>query len=112
MWIFLSESFLSVVQKPDDTDTLTVRARIKGDIEALFPDAKVTEGAGTDYRFRATIPREVVAKAMADRVMALDYGNFKSSVKDRTRHDAYMGVWDVMYRYQEEQQNSHRRNRV
>jgi hypothetical protein len=76
---------------------------MKGDIEAVFPDAKVTEGAGTDYRFRAKVPREVVAKAMFDRVMALDYENFKSSVNNRKRHDAYMDVWDAMYRYQEEQ---------
>ena len=27
MWIFLPDSFISVVQKPGDTDTLTVRAR-------------------------------------------------------------------------------------
>jgi hypothetical protein len=40
---------------------------------------------------------------MFDRVMALDYGNFKSSVQNRKRHDAYMEVWDVMYRHQEEQ---------
>ena len=103
MWIFLSDSFLSIVQKPDDQGMLTVRARIKGDIEAVFPDAKVTEGAGTDYRFRAKVPREVVAKVMFDRVMVLDYSNFKSSVKNRKRHDAYMDAWVAMYRYQEKQ---------
>jgi hypothetical protein len=103
MWIFLNDSMLSIVQKPDDKDTLTVRARIKGDIEAVFPEAKVTEGAGTDYRFRAKIPREIVAKAMFDRVISLSASNFKASVKERKRHDAYMGVWDVMYRHQEEQ---------
>ena len=103
MWLFFNDAMLSIVQKPDDKDTLTVRARIKGDIETVFPDAKVTDGAGTDYRFRAKIPREVVAKAMFDRVMAFDYGNFKSSVSSIARHDAYMGVWDVMYRYQQAQ---------
>ena len=103
MWLFFNDAMLSIVQKPDDEETLTVRARIKGDIESAFPDAKVVKGAGTDYQFRAKIPREVVAKAMFDRVMALDYGNFKSSVKDKKRHDTYMDVWDVMYRYQEEQ---------
>ena len=103
MWLFFSDSMLSIVQKPDDKDTLTVRARIKGDIEAVFPDAKVIEGAGTDYRFRAKVPREVVAKVMFDRVMSLSASNFKASVKDRKRHDAYMDVWDAMYRYQEEQ---------
>lgn len=102
MWLFLNDAMLSIVQKPDDKDTLTVRARIKGDIEAVFPDAKVVEGEGTDYRFRAKVPRVVVARAMADRVMSLSYGNFKSSVKNRHRHDAYMDVWDVMYGCQED----------
>lgn len=100
MWQFFNDSMLSIVQKPDDQNTLTVRARIKGDIEAVFPDAKVLEGGGTDYRFRAKVRREVVAKAMYDRVMSLNYCNFKSSVKDRKRHDTYMVVWDAMYRYQ------------
>ena len=50
MWIFLPESFISVVQKPGDTDTLTVRARIKGDIESVFPDAYVEADKGTDYK--------------------------------------------------------------
>lgn len=53
MWIFLNDSFLSIVQKPGDRDHITVRARLRGDIEAVFPDAAVIEGAGTDYRFRA-----------------------------------------------------------
>lgn len=105
MWIFLKDSFLSIVQKPGDTDTLTVRARIAGDIEAVFPNAEVIEGAGTDYRYRARIPRETVANAMHDKVMNLSAANFKSSVKNPKRHDAYMGVWQVMYRYQETQGN-------
>lgn len=57
MWIFLPSSFISVVQKPGDTDMLTVRARIKGDIESVFPKAKVEANKGTDYRYRARVPR-------------------------------------------------------
>lgn len=101
MWIFLSDSALSIVQKPDDIDTLTVRARIKGDIESIFPNAKVLSGAGTDYKFRAHIPRDEVARAMHDAVLGIEYSNFKSSVKERGRHDCYMAVWNVMYRWQE-----------
>lgn len=103
MWIFLKDSFLSIVQKPDDKDTLTVRARIRGDIERVFPSATVVTGSGTDYKFRARIKREEVAQAMHDQVMALTASNFKSSVKDKARHDTYMRVWQAMYRYQEEQ---------
>lgn len=102
MWIFLKNSFLSIVQKPDDIDTLTVRARIRGDIEAAFPEANVSEGEGTDYRFRARIPRELVAKAMHEQVMTLTASNFKASVTERERHNAYMGVWSVMYDFQKQ----------
>ena len=56
MWIFLPESFISVVQKPGDTDTLTVRARIQGDIEAVFPDAVVEADKGTDYKTEHACP--------------------------------------------------------
>ena len=100
MWIFLTNSFISVVQKPGDTDLLTVRARIKGDIEAVFPAATVETGKGTDYKFRAKVPREVVAKALHDQAMGVTYSNFKGAVKDRKRHDAYMDVWSAMYRVQ------------
>ena len=96
MWIFTSKSFISIVQKPGDTDQLTVRARIKGDIEQLFPDAKVEANKGTDYKYRAKLPRAAVAQALHDQVMAVNYPNFKSTVKERKRHDGYMGTWSTM----------------
>jgi len=105
MWIFLPKSMLSIVEKPGDrgTGTLTVRGRIKGDIEAVFPGAVIEADTGTDYRFRAKVPREQVAKAMHEAVMNLNYSNFKGAVKDSKRHDAYMHVWDAMFRFQEQQ---------
>lgn len=101
MWIFTSESFLSVVDKGDDSGrTLLVRARRQGDIERMFPDASVVEGGGTDYRFRARIDREEVALRMAEAVRNIRTPNFKATVKEPGRHKAYMDVWDAMYRYQ------------
>jgi hypothetical protein len=104
MWIFLPNSMLSIVQKPDDAEagTLTVRGRVKGDIEQVFPDAVVEANKGTDYLYRAKLPREQVAKALAEQVMNLDWSNFKGAVRDRERHDAYMGCWTAMYRLQEQ----------
>jgi hypothetical protein len=101
MWIFTSKSFISIVQKPGDTETLTVRARIKGDIEQIFPGTEVEPNKGTDYKYRAKVPRAEVAQALHDQVMGINYANFKSTVKDRKRHDAYMGVWSAMYRLQD-----------
>lgn len=102
MWIFTPTSFLSIVQKPGDAKagTLTVRGRVAGDIEAVFPDSSVEEGGGTDYRFRARISREQVAKALYDQVMGIDYSNFKGAVAEIDRHDAYMGCWTSMFKLQ------------
>lgn len=100
MWIFTSKSFISIVQKPGDTDLLTVRARIIGDIEAVFPGARVEVNQGTDYKYRAKVPRQEVATALHDQVMALTYSNFKNTVKEKKHHLAYMDVWTVMYRAQ------------
>ena len=100
MWIFLNDSFLSIVDKAKTAGCLVVRARKAGDIERVFPKAEVVSGKGTDYQFRAEVPREDVAKAISDRVMNIDYPNFKSSVKEQKRHDGYMGVWSAMSRFQ------------
>lgn len=101
MWIFLPNSFISVVQKPGDTDILTVRARIQGDIEAVFPQAAVVPYRGTDYKYRALVPREIVAQVLHDQVMDLTWSNFKGAVKNRKRHDAYMNVWSAMHAVQD-----------
>jgi hypothetical protein len=100
MWIFLNNAFLSIVDKDGDGTTLLVRARREGDIERVFPDASVQITPRNDYRFRARINRESVALAVAESVRGITYGNFKGSVRDCHRHDAYMDVWEVMNRYQ------------
>jgi len=101
MWIFLNDAFLSIVDKGGDGSTLLVRARRPGDLERAFPGADVVETPDHDYRFRARLDRETVAQALAQAVRGVDYPNFKDTVRDRDRHDAYLGVWRVMYRYQE-----------
>ena len=102
MWVFLSNSFLSIVQDRNDHDRLLVRARFPKDIERVFPDAETFEGIGMDYRFRAFIPRSEVVKVIAANVAKIDYDNFKSSVKEPDRHDLYMDVWSIMESAQEE----------
>lgn len=99
MWIFLNDAFLSVVADKDP-DMLLVRGRIKGDIERVFPDYLVIEGAGTDYRFRTLVPRLIVADKLAEMADDISYKNFKGSVKDKTRHDAYLRCWGIMESWQ------------
>jgi hypothetical protein len=100
MWVFLNDSFLSIVQHRDQPQCLMVRARIKGDIERAFPGVTATRTPDADYLFRAEMPRSVVSLAMADAVNQIDYGNFKNSVHERDRHEAYLEVWSTMRRFQ------------
>lgn len=100
MWVFLSNAFLSIVAHRDKPDVLLVRARARPDIKRVFPAARVTTLATADYRYRAEISREVVAAAIADQVLGIDYPNFKNSVSEDPRHDAYVSVWTAMMRFQ------------
>ena len=110
MWLMLSNSFLSVVDKvePPDPTRLLVRARVAGDIERVFPDAVVTHTPRADYAFRATLPRTAIAAALADAIRHLSYANFKNSVADPQRHDAYLECWEAMNDLQEQKAASAR----
>jgi hypothetical protein len=102
MWICLSNAFLSIVANPADAATLLVRARRKGDIEAVFgAGVEVVTLPGRDYQFRAFLPREVVATAVGEALKGIQYPNFKNSVDDDALHGAYAKVWQVMAELQE-----------
>ena len=93
MWIFLGDAFLSIVDKGGNGTTLLVRARKQGDLERVFPEAEVQETPHNDYRYRARLPRERVAQAMADAVRDIRYPNFKGTVRSHARHEVYLKVW-------------------
>lgn len=101
MWIFLNNAFVSIVQDPQRADGLVVRARLDGDLERLFPGKQVISLPFRDYAFRTFVSKAEVAEVLSKQVLGIDYGNFKGSVEDRARHDAYLGVWSVMWRAQE-----------
>lgn len=97
MWICLNRAFLSIVDDPDNPDSLLVRARRKGDIESVFGDVcRVRRTPERDYLFRASIPRTAVAAIIADEVSGINYGNFKASVRNKRLHDAFSRVWSIM----------------
>lgn len=103
MWIFLPNAFLSIVDKGDSTGkTLLVRGHVLGDIERVFPKAKIEVDAGTDYRFRARLPREEVVNVIANSVRNINWKNFKNQVHDYERHKAYEDCWQSMYTLQEQ----------
>lgn len=119
MWVFLKDSYLSIVEpsRPDLEDCLLVRARAAEDIPNVFGAGyPVIQTADADYHFRALVPRAVVATALSDAVMDVDYSNFKAQVKDKDRHDTYLRVWAAMDDFQDRrltkrQRRARQRNR-
>ncbi len=111
MWLITNFGYFSVVEKPGDrTDgQLTVRARVRDDLEALrtryLPDlGPIQADAGTDYKYRARVSRNALANAAARIVADIDYGNFKSSVQQQQgsdRYHVYGQVWSALNTLQE-----------
>lgn len=102
MWICLNKAFLSIVEpSPADRklhgDVLLVRARRPGDIQSVFGKAVTVEKRPErDYLFRTFLARDLVAQTISAQVSAIDYGNFKNSVKNNALHDAFARIWSVM----------------
>jgi hypothetical protein len=100
MWIFLNNAFLSIVSDKDNPDNLLVRASHHGDIRRVFPVVKVVVTPEADYRYRARVPRTLVAEKIASQIAGIDYTNFKKSVTDESRLMAYLQVWRPMFIWQ------------
>ena len=106
MWLLTPIGFFSIVEKPGNREagTLTVRARVRKDLDSLrdefLPElGAIVEGEGTDYRYRARAPREAVADATRRLALSIDYDNFKSEVarrQGRKRASLYGEVWEVL----------------
>ena len=102
MWIMMNKAYFSIVENKKKKDELLVKARINGDIERIFPKAKVLTGVGTDYLYRASISRDIVSDTIKNQIENIDYGNFKNSVpwEDELRHDVYFNVWSELSKLQ------------
>lgn len=100
MWICFNDAFVSIVRKEAPPGHLLVRARRVEHLEALFPNLPIAESDGTDYRFRVFVPELELARLVTSRLLALDYSNFKDSVRDNALHAAYHRVWSEMARLQ------------
>lgn len=98
MWVFTKNGFFSIVQDKDDENYLIVRSRVKGDIENYFDPNQVQEDAGSDYRYRIRLHREVVNTWLYEVVDHIDYTNYKAAVNmvDKRRSEYYGMVWAIM----------------
>lgn len=110
MWLITTFGFFSVVAKPGDAEAnmLTVRARVRGDLEALraryLPTMQpIVESKGGDYRYRARAPRAAVASAVALAIEGIDYSNVKAEVRQTqgaARESVLHDVWHALYALQ------------
>lgn len=87
MWLITSFGYFSIVQKNSDKEagTLTIRARIRRDLETLqqryLPNlGPIDDSSGADYPYRAKAKREDVAQAFAQAMMDVRYSNFKAEI--------------------------------
>lgn len=117
MWLITPIGFFSIVRKPEDEaqGTLTVRARVATDLEALrsayLPSlGPVQESLVNDYRFRAVAPQAEVAAAAAKLIEAIDYSNFKDEVaqcQGPSRAALYHDVWAALWPLQKQAVTHH-----
>lgn len=78
---------------------LMVRARRRQDLERHFPDDALASTASADYPWRVTVSRERVSLLLSRQAENIAYHNFKDSVQERDRHEAYLDVWSRMKKF-------------
>lgn len=106
MWLLTTFGFFSIVQKTKDrgTEVLTVRARVRADLEKLrdryLPGlGEIVSSPEHDYAFRALVDRQELAGAIGRILMDIDYPNFKSAVAQEAgyaREQVYDDVWEAL----------------
>lgn len=102
MWICFNNGFVSTVENRNDKSMLIARARRRHHLEQVFPDrvADIFTLPDSDYKYRLNISKADYAKLVADRIMTIDYDNFKNSVDDHELHGMYARFWSVGYSIQ------------
>jgi hypothetical protein len=103
MWLITTFGYFSIVQKKSDraAGLLTVRARVKKDLELLrdkyLPSmGKIEEQGGADYPYRVKVSRDSFAIAFLKAIMDVEYANFKAESAHQLgfkREDVYTQIW-------------------
>ena len=102
MWLMQNDGFISAVRDWNDPtgQSLVIRARMREHLENQFPDEEIVEMKGSDYKYRIFTTKQKLADLMVERIMGIDYTNFKNSVRDDRLHEMYADIWSVGYSYQ------------
>lgn len=105
MWIWTNQSFVSIVEHRDDQAKLIVRGRFRGDVDRFLLAPIEVETPDADYRFRATAYRADVEAAILRAAKAIDYPNFKDSIRVTWRAKVAAAVWRVMFAAQQDRRS-------
>jgi hypothetical protein len=99
MWLFTSDSFVSIVEHRDDPTKLIVRGRFAGDVARFLgmPASREEVTPAADYRYRVIVQRSVVEEALERACETIDYPNFKDSIKTSWRKAVAMRVWSILH---------------
>lgn len=100
MWVCLNDGFFSIVRDTSRPDGLLVRCRDGRHLERAFPGRVIEFTPKADYGWRTHLPRSSVANFLQERVLGIDYPNFKASVSDQRLHDLYADFWELHWEYQ------------
>lgn len=102
MWVFLNNSFLSIVENRNNKEELLVRSRVRGDIDKIFPNSNIFEIENSDYKYRTYIKKIEVSEKIREIVTNINYDNFKNSIpkSEDLRHSSYLNVWNEMRKLQ------------
>lgn len=99
MWFCFNDAFVSAVQS-DKPDVLMIRARRRSHLRSLFPGKPILTTENTDYKYRVFCTKVEWAEIVKERILDIDYTNFKNSVEDDALHHLYEKFWFQHYRYQ------------
>lgn len=102
MWVMTTRGFYSAVQHREQPTKLLIRARCKEDIDNLrdlLPNSEPWRLRSSDYEWRLECTVAEWAGALANMALDIDYGNFKTAVKNeqgQRRANIYMRCWSAL----------------
>lgn len=108
MWIASKNGFISIVQHREYPDQVLFRARVRKDLESLFPQEEIISTPEADYGFRVFVSKQEAAAIISQQVMDIDYPNFKNAIaqtpNQKDKLHAYHDIWGVMWSYAKNQE--------
>lgn len=99
MWLCFNDGFFSAVEDYSGNE-IVLRSRRREHLEQAFPEKTIFANAGTDYAYRIYLTKQELAEYVTNKIMNIDYHNFKNSVHDTSLHDLYANFWSLHYKYQ------------